>query len=422
MTKTSSACTLLLESKQTKRIQAWKAKRRFLKSGGCSASDFLNLDHAKRCIGQKMKKIRALLFMLLLLAGVTLLGSCAQPARMVVSPTPALSASEIAASPVADPWPGDEWPTSEPEQQGLDAGKLKALLAAVDESGLDLHSVLVIRNGYLVFEWYDEGNGPSRKHVLYSVTKSFTGTLVGIAIDQGLMETADQLLSDFLPVTASANPDTRKDGLTLENLLTMQAGLDWSEGQPTYREMYSHLDWVAYMLDKPLMEIPGTSFNYCSGCSHLLAAALTQAIGGDLIAFARENLFEPLGITDISWEKDPQGIPIGGWGLYLTPRDMARLGYLYLRQGVWNGRQVVSSEWVAASTQTHVMSDERMEYGYHWWIYPSLHAYAALGLGGQTVFVLPEQDLVVVFTADNTDHAELVELIEDYIIPAEDER
>ena len=369
-----------------------------------------------------MKKINSLFFLVLLLAGVTLLGGCAQPARMVLTPTPTLTAPEIGASAVTNSWPGEEWPTSEPEQLGLETGKLEALLARVDEKRLDLHSVLVIRNGYLVFEWYDEGNGPSRKHVLYSVTKSFTGTLVGIAIDQGLMEGVGQPLSDFLPVAASTNPDTRKNGLTLENLLTMQAGLEWSEGEPTYREMYTHPNWVAYMLDKPIAEEPGTSLNYCSGCSHLLAAALTQAVGGDFIAFARENLFEPLGITDISWEKDPQGIPIGGWGMYLTPRDMARLGYLYLRQGSWNGRQVVSSEWVAASTQTHVMSDEWMGYGYHWWIYPSLHAYAALGLGGQTVFVLPEQDLVVVFTADNTDHAELVELIEDYIIPAEVER
>ncbi|RPI30347.1 MAG: class C beta-lactamase-related serine hydrolase [Chloroflexota bacterium] len=362
-----------------------------------------------------MKTTRFLYFILL---AVLLIG-CAQPTQTATAPAPTLAVQENPVLLSGVTWPGKDWPTSEPDQQGLDAGKLETMLARVDEEGLSVDSVLVIRHGYLVLEYYAKGYGPTNEHILYSVTKSITATLIGIAIDKGLIEGVSQLLSDFLPVDGSANPDPRKSGLILEDLLTMQAGLDWNEGNPEYREMYSQADWAAYMLDKPIVEDPGTTFNYCSGCSHLLSAVLSQAVDGDVTAFARENLFAPLGITRVSWEEDPQGIPVGGWGVYLTPRDMARLGYLYLHQGLWNDQQVVSSEWVAAATQSHADPDDQKEYGYQWWVYPDLKAYAALGLGGQTIFVAPEQDLVVVFTALDVDHDKLIELIESYILEPE---
>lgn len=346
---------------------------------------------------------------LLLLIMVTAMWGCGGPGRTIEAP---------AADPTVTAGAEAVWPAAASEQQELGAGMPEAMLREAGEWGLNLHSLLVIREGYLVFEWYAGGYGPDSKHELYSVTKSFIATLAGIAHDQGLIEGVEQPIADFLPVQDFPNPDRRKASLTFEDLLTMQAGLEWNEGMPAYQEMYRQPDWTAHILSKPMVEAPGTRFNYCSGCSHLISAALSQAVGGDLPGFAREYLFEPLGIEELSWETDPQGVPIGGWGLRLTSRDMARLGYLYLREGGWNGRQIVSPEWVAAATTAWVRQDETLGYGYQWWIYPELGGYAAQGLGGQTVLVLPEHELVVVTTAQDTDHGLLVPLIEKHIIGA----
>jgi CubicO group peptidase (beta-lactamase class C family) len=134
--------------------------------------------------------------------------------------------------------------------------------------------------------------------------------------------------------------------------------------------------------------------------------------------FAEQYLFKPLGITNARWDTDAEGIPVGGWGLQLTPRDMAKLGYLYLRHGQWAGQQIVSSEWVANATRNHTETDGELGYGYQWWTYPSLNAYTALGRDGQTVFVIPEKDLIVVTTAEMDNHDPIFQLIQRYILPA----
>jgi len=134
--------------------------------------------------------------------------------------------------------------------------------------------------------------------------------------------------------------------------------------------------------------------------------------------FAQKELFAPLGISSFSWDTDSKGIPIGGWGLQITPRDMAKLGYLYLHNGTWDGQQIVSAEWVRAATQKHVGTDSQLGYGYQWWIYPSFGAYTALGRNGQTIFVVPDLKLVIVTTAALDGHEEIFQLIEKYIVPA----
>jgi CubicO group peptidase (beta-lactamase class C family) len=134
--------------------------------------------------------------------------------------------------------------------------------------------------------------------------------------------------------------------------------------------------------------------------------------------FADQYLFKPLGITNVKWDTDAEGIPIGSWGLQITPRDMAKLGYLYLHHGQWEGQQIVSAEWVKNATRTHTETDGELGYGYQWWTYPSLAAYTALGRYGQTIFVVPESDLVIVTTAEMDNHDEIFRLIEQYILPA----
>jgi CubicO group peptidase (beta-lactamase class C family) len=300
----------------------------------------------------------------------------------------------------------------------MDSQKLAQMLDAIEQQHLGFHSLLIVRHGYLVSETYFGSYQQDTRHPLYSCTKSFVSTLIGIALEQGHIAGTDQRVLDFFPGYTFANLDEPKKAMTLEDLLTMRSGLDWQEGDPAYRAMYQSPDWVQFMLDKPMAQSPGSQFNYCSGCSHLLSAVLQQTTGMNPRDFAEQYLFQPLGISNIEWDTDAAGIPIGGWGLQMTPRDMAKLGYLYLRNGQWDGQQVISAGWVENATRKHTETDGDLGYGYQWWTHPSLAGYTALGRYGQTIFVIPEADLVIVTTAELDNHDEIFRLIEQYILPA----
>jgi CubicO group peptidase (beta-lactamase class C family) len=324
-----------------------------------------------------------------------------------------------AATPAPDTyWPTDDWRTSIPEEQGMDGARLAQMLEAVQQQHLNLHSLLVIRHGYIVSETYYAPYAQDTRHELYSCTKSFISTLVGIAVDQGKIRGLDERVIDYFPDRAFANLDAQKETMTVDDLLTMRSGLDWEEGDPAYVEMYQSRDWVKYVLDKPMAQSPGSHFNYCSGCSHVLSAIVRQAAGMETRAYADQFLFEPLGIKNAGWDIDSTGMVIGGWGLHITPRQMAKLGYLYLHGGMWDGQQIVSAEWVKAATQRHTDTDGSSDYGYQWWLYPDRGAYAALGRFGQTIFVVPESDLIIVFTAQIDSHGLEFDLIDNYILPA----
>ena len=351
------------------------------------------------------RKVVIFLLVVLMLAGC---------AGGVVSPRSQVVGGEI--------WPTRGWQTSTPQEQGLDPVLLEEMQAAIREKKINLHSLLIIRNGYIVSETYYGSNRQNTLHTQYSVTKSFISTLTGIAFDQGKLTRLDQPVFDLLPGQTFENSDAAKQSMTLENLLTMTSGLDWEEGDPVYREMYMSPDWVKMVMDLPMEGQPGEEFVYCSGCSHILAGILYGATGQDLADFARENLFEPLGIKNYRWENDRQGIPIGGWGLELTARDMAKLGYLYLHEGKWEDKTIVSSSWVQAATKEHISTGGRLGYGYQWWTYPTHGAYTALGRDGQTIFVVPELDMVIVTTAEiHAGHDPIFELIDNYILPAAEE-
>jgi CubicO group peptidase (beta-lactamase class C family) len=188
------------------------------------------------------------------------------------------------------------------------------------------------------------------------------------------------------------------------------------------RSMWDKVPFLFEMRDVPVpVAGPGeviVRVTYCSGCSHLLSAIIQKQTGMNTRDFAQGELFEPLGIRDAVWSTDSTGIPIGGWGLQLTPREMAKLGYLYLNGGVWDGRRIVSAEWVKTATQKHTGTDSDLGYGYQWWTYPRWGAYAGLGRYGQTIFVIPDLSLIVVTTAALEGHDPIFDLIEDYIVPA----
>jgi CubicO group peptidase (beta-lactamase class C family) len=316
-------------------------------------------------------------------------------------------------------WPTDGWRTSLPEDQGMDSQILAEMQDAIQQRRVILHSLLVIRNGYLVSETYYQSYQPDIPHDIYSCTKSFTSTLIGIALDKGYIDRLDHRVVDFFPQRKFANLDPQKEAMTLENLLTMTSGLDWQDKDPTFREMNESPDWVKFVLDKPIIHSPGSQFNYCTGCSHVLSAILQETTGMNTLEFARQTLFEPLGISGNAWPKDRDGVPTGGSSLMITPREMAKLGYLYLRRGQWDGQQIVSEAWVENATQPHIEVDGDMGYGYQWWTYPSLEAYTALGLRGQMIFVIPASDLVIVTTAGmGNDHEDIIPLIEQFIVPS----
>lgn len=356
---------------------------------------------------------RATQFIGLLCILVTILAGCSSlPVTVTAADVPALTAASGAY------WPTEDWRSSTPEAQGMEAGKLAEMLDAIQEQHLNLHSLLVIRNGYLVSETYFGAYEQDTRHETYSVTKSFVATLIGIAIDKGYIDGVEHGIVDFFPERTFANLDEQKRAMTLEDVLTMRSGLDWQEGDAAYGAMYRSPDWVQFMLDKPMVLPPGSQFNYCSGCSHLLSAIVQQTTGKNTRDFAEEYLFKPLGISNAVWDTDAAGIPIGGWGLQITPREMAKLGYLYLHHGEWEGQQIVSDSWVEEATKRHTQAEDEWGYGYQWWTYPPVGAYAAWGLYGQTIFVIPGSDLVVVTTAEMDNDDEITGLVEKYILPA----
>jgi CubicO group peptidase (beta-lactamase class C family) len=324
-------------------------------------------------------------------------------------------------------WPTDGWRSAAPEEQGVDSEKLAQMVDHIQEENLNLHSLLIVRNGYLVSEIYVYPYSAGQVHFIASVTKSVIGALVGIAIQKGNIKDIQQPLFSLPPEQGVANLDDRKKAITLENLLTQTSGLDCHENPaPREASMETSQNWVQFMLDQPMIAQPGTKFNYCSGAVHLLSAVLQKATGMSAREFANQNLFAPLGIGPIPealWPSDPQGVTTGGYGLALTPSEMAKLGYLFLNRGQWGGETIVPATWVAASTASHANQGDKKEYGYLWWIDPQGKWYAALGRAGQHIFVYPAENLVVVFTSDLpfTNDADLIplqELIDQYILPA----
>jgi CubicO group peptidase (beta-lactamase class C family) len=351
-----------------------------------------------------------------------------------------------------DYWPTVGWRTAAPDQQGMDPAVLDDLDTQVPDSYPQVRGLLVVRHGYLVYERYRRGLDAEDGHNSYSVTKSVVSALVGIALrDQqleGLDQTVEELLADHLP--ADADPRLRR--VTVEQLLTMTSGLAGDEALPGGLDgisdrMAHSRDWVRHILGRRLVSEPGAEFAYSSASSHLLSAMVADSSGQSTLAFARAELFAPLGITvddalepairdwpltraelaayeqaPVAWPKDPRGYHFGGGFLKLPARDLAKLGYLYLNGGRWDGAQVVPAEYVAASTRAQ--NDPSVGsggYGYQWWVTNETgHAsFRAMGFAGQVLQVIPELDLVVVITSDpGQEHSDPANLIGTTIVPA----
>jgi CubicO group peptidase (beta-lactamase class C family) len=322
---------------------------------------------------------------------------------------PKLVKPEQASEP--DYWPTHGWQTSTPEEQGMDSVKLAEVIEKIQDQKIMINSLLVIRNGKVLLDTYFynpyDGKYP---HDFASVTKSIMTTLIGIAAGQGKIDLDKPILSYF-PDRTIANLDERKQQLTVRNLVGNVNGLEsgcLAGDEPTIQAMTSTSDWVQHALDRKMVQEPGKVFCYDSPGMHLLSAILQESTGMTALEFARQYLFEPLGIKEATWEGDPQGYTRGWGDLHLRPQDAAKIGFLFLNQGRWDERQVVPADWVEEAVKPHVNAGED-DYGYGWWI--TENSYVATGRGGQHIFVVPSLNAIVVTTGGGFNY----DLIDPYL-------
>jgi len=319
-----------------------------------------------------------------------------------------LIASGCGGAKVIPSWPGEEWEISAPEQQGMDGGKLDNLEQKIPTTA----DIVIIRNGYVLYQYHNmEGYEWAQQEMpcIFSVTKSITSSLIGIAIDEGHIKGVDQKVTDFFPDWAEKNPGW--GDITIEHLLTMTAGFDWPEATTwnySTMPMRETENWVNFVVGREFKHEPGQVFNYTTGGSQLLAAILMKATGQSVYNYARAKLFDPIGIGNVVWEPDPQGIHSGGRGIWISAMDAARFGLLYLNKGNWNGQQIISEEWVETSTQPRIKGwSYAGTYAYHWWTSSArvngktYEYFYGLGYAGQLLFVVPDLDIVAMFTAQN---------------------
>ncbi len=354
------------------------------------------------------KTSRIVLWGLAGLAGVTVL-------TFIIFNISSRGAKEV---PAPDYWPTKSWKTSTPEEQGIDSGKLAEGLQALRDKNIAIHSLLLIRNGRIVVDAYFYPYDGRSYHNVESVTKSFTTTLIAIAAEQGKLN-LDQPVLSFFPEYKIAHRDALKESMTVKDLAKMANGME-SMGvmndEGTLEEMKASSDWIQFALDRKMVAKPGERFVYDSPGMHMLSAILQQSTGETEFEFARENLFEPLGIQEVFWETDPQGYNHGWGDLYLYPRDAAKLGYLWLSQGVWDDKQIVSKQWVKEAVTSHSITGGADNYGYGWWvpIKQDPKNYFALGRGGQYVLVLPDWNAILVLTGTSFE----LDTIKPFLLPA----
>jgi CubicO group peptidase (beta-lactamase class C family) len=315
-------------------------------------------------------------------------------------------------------WPTKAWETSTPEEQGLDSAALAALVTTVGNYKQD--SLLIVRHGKIVADVYYGPYEAGIPHDLRSITKSVIGTLTAIEIRDGLLDSVDHPIVDLFPDKKISSLDGKKRAMTVQNLLDMASGIEWQERAYTPDEsitrMHGSPDRTAFVLDQPMSSTPGTRFYYNSGNSYVLSAIITKKTGESAFKFAEHALFAPLGISSARWGRpDAQGVSDGESGLFLTPYDMARLGYLYLHDGVWDGMQLIPRSWVARARAGPITANSGFNYGNLWWSRPGKGAYMALGRHSQVILVLPNLDLVAVMTGHLEDgvYYPLDELIDD---------
>lgn len=295
----------------------------------------------------------------------------------------------------------DGWAVSTPEKEGMDEAAIADVYDRFfkEDAYQAAQSLIIVRHGKIIAEGYTRDDADAfRLNNLKSATKSVTSLLVGLAIDKGYLKAVTQTVGELLP--DYADPASVRGRLTLEKFLTMQSGLHWDNGVETDELMINRpADTVAFALDQKFDFDPGDRFHYSDGQALIVSGIIEAASEMPTADFADEVLFAPLGIDEYRWESGRDGTNYGAFGLYLKPRDFAKIGQMALRNGAWGKTQVVSASWITASTQTHANLNAG-PYGYFWWVRPDFGAFMADGHGGQYLYAIPSKDLLIVETAN----------------------
>ena len=302
-------------------------------------------------------------------------------------------------------WPKEEWTESTLEEHCMDRAKVEKGASYLEKT-YNYSSVVIIRHGELVYEkYFSRSANPDRRATMYSMTKSVLSALFGIAIDQGRLDSLDHKVIEYFPEYFYPSTDPHMRDVTLRDLLTMSVPFLWvNENDVTVAPWINSGKMVEKAINLNFQNIlpPEPEFNYCTPNTQILSAVLTKIVGVPLRSYAQENLFGPLGIPEKEWGwgVDDHGYYLGGYGMAMQPRDLVRFGYLYANHGTWDGRQVVSEEWVRESTTKNLRATSWMDYGYLWWIHISDDPpiFEARGSGGQILSVIPSLDMAILVT------------------------
>ena len=315
-------------------------------------------------------------------------------------------------------------PRSMPETQGVAPGGLLDFVNAIESQKLNVHSLMVVRHGQVVAEGWWAPYAPQLKHTLYSLSKSFTSTAIGMAVAEKRLTVDDKVVS-FFPQDAPATLSTNLAAMRVNDLLTMSTGHD-KDTTPALRGG-TDANWIKSFLAQPVDHEPGTFFVYNSGATYMLSAIVQKLTGQTVLEYLKPRLFGPLGIEGEDWEVSPQGINTGGWGLRLRTEDIAKFGQLYLQKGMWNGKRLVSEAWIADATRAEVQSkggkgdasvnDWIQGYGYQFWRCRN-DAYRGDGAFGQYCIVLPKEDAVIAITSETGNMQAILDAVWNHILPA----
>ncbi len=313
----------------------------------------------------------------------------------------------------------DALPRSAPESQGVSSAQIRAFVEAANEEVESMHSLMLVRHGNVVAEGWWAPESAEKPHILWSLSKSFTSTAVGLAISEGKLQIDDNVLS-FFPDDAPANPTEKLKAMRVRDLLTMSTG---HANQP---RLTSDGVWTRQFLAHPVPHTPGSTFRYNTPATYMQSAIVQKVTGQNLVDYLQPRLFDPLGIVKPTWETSPQGIALGGYGLYLHTEDIAKFGQLYLQKGQWNGQQLIPADWIAQATSKQVENaqapsggnpDWREGYGFQFW--RCRHgAYRGDGKDGQFCIVLPSQDAVIAITAKTRNMQQQLDLVWEHLLPA----
>ncbi len=334
----------------------------------------------------------------------------------------------------------DGWPTSKPSDEGLDPAVIGGMVRAIVDREMTLvHSVLVARRGRLVVEEYFYGFDRDTWHDMRSASKTVTSTLIGLAVDEGRIESVRASALRFFPrYRQYANWDPRKARITVRDLLTMSSGLDANDSDPSsvasegaYQSQTERPDWIKLALDAPMIADPGSQPLYGGANPLILGGILAESLEEPVEWFAHRTLFGPLGVAKYKWLLDPTGVVYMGGGLHMRPRDMAKYGQLYLNGGVWRGKRILPEAWVRESWGRYgrlaPLDRNGHQYGYLWWhhVYRvgdrTVETVEARGAGGQYIFVIPSLELVAVITSGNFRNGRYrqpEEILKRFILPA----